>query len=100
MKILFSVLLFIVLVGCDSADMGGNYEIGHYVEVELETKESFEGQLYKVKKKVVILKTPSNVEIIIPRFKIKYMWPSGQTLQEILDYEPLGSRDLNEYDKK
>ena len=98
MRILFSVLLFIVLVGCDSGrtGMGGNYEIGHYVEVELETKESFEGQLYKVKKKVVILKTPSNVEIIIPRSKIKYMWPSGQTLQDILDYEPMGSRDLNQ----
>ena len=86
MRILFSVLLFCLLVGCDSGghDLGGSWiEIGKYVEVELTTKESFQGQLYKVKKKVVILKTPTNVEIIIPRSKIKFMWPWGQTLRDL-----------------
>ena len=85
MRILFSVLLFCLLVGCDSGghDLGGSWEIGQYVEVELTTKESFQGQLKKVKKKVLILKTPTNVEIIIPRSKIKFMWPWGQTLRDL-----------------
>ena len=48
MRILFSVLLFCLLVGCDSGghDLGGSWiEIGKYVEVELTTKESLQGQL-------------------------------------------------------
>ena len=47
MRILLSVLLFCLLVGCDSGghDLGGSWEIGQYVEVELTTKESFQGQL-------------------------------------------------------
>ena len=68
--------LLLILSACLLVGCGNDYGIekGVDVEVYLTTEGSVKGQLYKVTKQVVILKTRSGEKTTVPRSRIKVIW--------------------------